>query len=78
VLQFLRHEVSTADVLSAAKTKDLMTEAKAYVGLEYSIEGKTKQAIDNRNWVKLNGNRSFSEYQLALSELGKLANSKAH
>lgn len=78
VLKFLRHEISAADLLSAADTNDRMTEAKAYIGVQDSIEGKTNEAIENLNWVQQNGNRSFSEYQLALSELARLAKSGAH
>ncbi len=75
VLKFLRHEISAADVLAAANTNDLMTEAKAYIGLQYSTEGKKNEAIDNLNWVLQNGNRTFSEYQLPFSELRRLTKS---
>ncbi len=76
VIRFLRHENTVADVLSAANNNDLMTEAKAYIGMEYSLEGKINEAEENLKWVEVNGNRRFSEYQLALSELAKLAKSK--
>jgi tetratricopeptide (TPR) repeat protein len=72
VLRFLRGEITGKDLLSAADTNDRMTEAKTYLGMQQSIEGKTKEAVENLSWVRGNGNRSFSEYQLALSELGRM------
>ncbi len=76
VLKFLRHENTVNDVLAAANTNDLMTEAKTYIGMQYSVEGKINEAKEYLHWVEVYGNRSFSEYQLALSELARIAKAK--
>ena len=78
IFKFLRHEISTDDLLKAAKTgdpdklNDRITEAKTYIGVCAAIDGHYRDAQDNFTWVKQHGNKTFSEYQMALSELKRL------
>lgn len=72
VVSYLLRKTPAKDLLSAANTNDLASEARTYMGIDLSLDKKGNQAIDQLTWVKNNGNKTFSEYQLALVELNKL------
>lgn len=77
VLQFLNHELTLDQMLARATDNDTLTEAHAYAGLLLSLNGEIPAALEHLRWVKENGNKSFNEYPLALSELERLETSAA-
>ncbi len=71
VIQYLAGQISADALLALAKNTNQMTEANTYIGANLSAQGKKAEAKKNFLWVKDHGNRVFSEYQLAISELKK-------
>jgi hypothetical protein len=60
----------TADnLLKLATDNDKMTEARAYIGMNLLLSGKTDTAQPYLRWVVENGNKNFHEYLFAKSAL---------
>ena len=77
VLRYLRKEISEQDLLTLAKSDDgKMTEAHAYIGLDLSLSGRTADALEHLNWVKLNGQKNYIEYHFALAEIERIEKNK--
>lgn len=76
IIRFLRREISSDELLKLADDKDKQTEARAYIGFELALDGKTDEALPFYQWVKDNGNRNFTEYSLVLAELKRMENPK--
>ena len=74
IIRFLRREISADELLKLADDKDKQTEARAYIGLDLALDGKTAEAMPFYQWVKENGNRNFTEYSLVLAELKRIEN----
>ena len=47
------------------KDRDEMTEAQAYVGLRWLLNGRPQAAIPHFQWVLKNGNVEFLEYEVS-------------
>lgn len=75
VIRYLSGELKESDLFSLAADNDKQTEAHAYIGLDLSLKGNTKAALDHLKWVKENGNKNFVEYTLALAETERLESS---
>jgi tetratricopeptide (TPR) repeat protein len=72
IARFLNGEITADELLKLAGDNDKLTEAHAYIGEAELLERKAS-AWEHFNWVKENGNKTFSEYNLAVAELGRLA-----
>ncbi|MBX9670058.1 MAG: tetratricopeptide repeat protein [Candidatus Obscuribacterales bacterium] len=72
VIRYLSGETSADEVLKEANTNDLLTEAKAYIGFDLITKGKKSEGLQHLKWVKDNGNKSFSEYQVSVAELRRM------
>lgn len=72
VLRYLRQEISVEELLALATDNDKLTEAQAYIGLDLSLDGKSKDALPHLQWVAENGNKNFVEYPLALAEIERI------
>jgi tetratricopeptide (TPR) repeat protein len=72
VLRYLKQEISVEELLALATDNDKLTEAHAYIGLDLSLNGKSKEAMPHLQWVAENGNKNFVEYPLALSEIERI------
>ncbi len=72
VIRYFNGEISADEVLKGANNNDLLTEAKAYIGFDLATKGKVAEALQHLQWVKQNGNKSFSEYQVSIAELKRL------
>jgi tetratricopeptide (TPR) repeat protein len=72
VMQFLNHTLTLAEMLAQANDNDKLTEAHAYAGLAFSLNGEIQIALEHLRWVKDNGNKDFVEYPLALAEIARL------
>ena len=72
VLQYLRGELDSREVLSRTINNDDRTEAHGYVGLDLALKGKTKEALEHFSWVLEYGNRQFVEYKFALAEVKRM------
>ena len=68
IIRYLRDELTASTLIDLATNNNKMTEARAYIGMNLSMLGRFKEALLHLNWVKENGNRDFSEYNLAVSE----------
>ncbi|MBX9694794.1 MAG: tetratricopeptide repeat protein, partial [Cyanobacteria bacterium] len=73
IIQYLSGKLSGGQLEQACGGDvDRLTEMRAYVGLNLSSQGNSVQAIKQLSWVKEYGNRKFSEYRLATTELARL------
>ncbi|HEY0430472.1 MAG TPA: hypothetical protein VGC61_01605, partial [Pyrinomonadaceae bacterium] len=77
VLQFVNNSIPLPAMLAQATDNDKLTEAHAYAGLIFSLQGETAVALDHLRWVETNGNKNFVEYPLALAEIGRLEHAAA-
>jgi lipoprotein NlpI len=55
--------------MNSATDNDRLTEAYAYVGMNLSLLGQSPEALKHFKWIIEKGNRDFTEYSLALSEI---------
>ena len=72
IVRFFLGEITEKQLGELATDKDKATEACAYIGMIKLFAGDTVSARSHFEWVKANGNKRFSEYELALAELGRL------
>ena len=72
VVRFLRGEITAEDLLAAATDDVQRTEARAYLGLDHALAGRTAAARDQFRWVVEHGSRRCSEYDLARAELDRI------
>jgi tetratricopeptide (TPR) repeat protein len=77
VFQYLRGDLKGDDLLASANDNDKMTEARAYLGMSLALAGRPDEARPHLEWVVKHGNRNFIEYNLAQSELRRLASGSA-
>jgi alpha-glucosidase len=68
VIRYLRNELTATTLIDLSTDNDKMTEARSYIGMNLSMLGRFKEALPHFNWVKENGNRDYSEYDLVISE----------
>ncbi len=71
-VRFFNDEISEQQLLALADSSEKMTEARAYLGALFIAAGKTDEAKAHFNWVRDNGTKTFTEYQLALSRLATI------
>lgn len=72
VIRYLRREITAEELLALTSDTSKMTEARAYIGMELSLSGQSKEALTHLRWVKENGKRTFFEYSLALAEIQRI------
>jgi tetratricopeptide (TPR) repeat protein len=72
LLQFAAGQLPADKLLARAKDDGQRTEAHAYAGIKAASEGKRDQALVHLRWVKERGNKRYTEYEWALSELKRL------
>ncbi len=65
LLLYLNGQLSEAVLVRSIKDRDEMTEAQAYVGLRWLLNGRPQAAVPHFEWVLKNGNVEFLEYELA-------------
>jgi tetratricopeptide (TPR) repeat protein len=73
VVQYLQRKLTADELLALATDNNKQTEARAYIGMDLSINGEREAALAHLRWVAENGNKNFVEYPLALSEIKRLA-----
>lgn len=75
IIGYIKGGVSEKDLLGALeKNKSRLTEARAFIGFNKEIEGRTEEAKADYNWVLDKGNKFFMEYDLAMVRLKMLKN----
>jgi tetratricopeptide (TPR) repeat protein len=72
IMRYLQGDLTEDQLLALAVDKDKLTEAHAYIGEIQLLTGNNSAARTHFSWVKDNGNKTFSEYNLALAELNRL------
>jgi len=72
VVRFLRGDLDEAGLLALATDDDKRTEARCFLGLQELIAGRPDVARSHFEWVRDHGNRTFTEYDIALAELKRL------
>ncbi len=77
VIRYLRREINAQDLLALATDNDKLTEARAYIGMLLSHSGQREEALTHLRWVKENGNKTFLEYGVALTEIQRIENASA-
>ena len=76
IIGFVKGNLTADQLLDLAIDNDKLTEAHAYIGEIQLLGGDDIGARSHFNWVKSTGNKSFSEYILAIAELNRLADKK--
>jgi tetratricopeptide (TPR) repeat protein len=72
ILRYLRHEITAQELIDLATNNDKQTEARAYIGMNLLLAGHRDEAYVYLEWVRKNGNKSFVEYALAITEINRL------
>ena len=72
VIRCLRGEISSDELLRAADNTGKKTEARAYIGMDLLLKGRSAEAREHFAWVKEYGNHRFFEHSLAVAELKRL------
>jgi len=72
IVRYLKHDVSDAQLISSANGKKATIEARTYVGLDQSLNGKKDSALTNLHWVVANADKRMFEYALASAEIERL------
>ncbi len=72
LLKYFRHEIKAEELMAEANTKDKMTEARTYIGIDLALSGHRAEALPHFQWVIESGNRMFVEYHLAKAWIAKL------
>ena len=72
VVRFFQNQLPARDLISRADSDRERTEARAYVGLLASAEGRRDEALGHLQWVQAEGDRTMVEYRWAVAELGRL------
>jgi tetratricopeptide (TPR) repeat protein len=73
VASFLEGKLAANALLAKASSPGLLTEAHAYIGIKANIEGDRASAQQHLAWVRDKGDRTYTEYGLALGELDRMA-----
>ncbi len=71
IIQFLDGQMTAEELLAAVANNDQRTEARTFIGMDLRLKNKPAEARPHFEWVKEYGNRSFSEYPLAVAELAR-------
>jgi len=72
IIRYLRHDLALNELLNQAVDNDKLTQARAYVGLNFSLNGDRAAGLEHLRWVKEKGNQSLVEYPLALAEIERI------
>jgi lipoprotein NlpI len=72
IVGYLRHELSATNLLAQATNNDQQTEARCYLGLELARGSNREEGLSHLRWVEEKGNKEFTEYILAVTELRRL------
>ncbi len=73
VARYLQGALPAESLLALATDNDKKTEAHTYIGMDLLLNGVADAAArEHLRWVAENGNPNFTEYDLAVSELGRL------
>jgi hypothetical protein len=72
VVRYLQAGLTDAAFLDAARDNGQRTEARTYIGIRLLLAGRTDDAKTHFLWVKTRGERTYTEYDLAIAELERL------
>jgi len=72
IARYLKRELTEEQLFAAAAGSHAMIEARTYVGLDQSLNGKKEAALNNFRWVVVNGEKRAFEYSLAQSQIIRL------
>lgn len=72
VVSFLQQQLPARELIARADSDRERTEARAYVGLVASAEGRRDEALEHLRWVTEEGQRTLVEYRWAVAELARL------
>lgn len=77
VADYMAGVLDDAEFLRRARDDGQRTEARTYIALRLLHLGRRDEALVHLEWVRDKGERNYTEYDLALSELARLARSSA-
>ena len=72
VLGFMQGRLTADALLDKAKDGGERTEARTYAAMQLLQAGKPAEARPHLQWVKEHGEKSYTEYRLAIAELRRL------
>ncbi len=73
ILSYFNGELTSAQLLGLADTNGKLTEAHTYIGEMQLLAGQRANALMHFKWSKEKGEKTFTEYVLAVAELKRLA-----
>jgi tetratricopeptide (TPR) repeat protein len=77
VIEYLRQELSARLLLGAASDRVEQVEARAYIGVNLSLRGDPKGALEHLKWVKEHSDWDSPPFALAVSEIQRIRTSSA-
>ena len=77
VIEYLQQEISARLLFGAASDRAKEVEAKAYIGMNLSLRGDTKGALEHLKWAKEHGDWDSPHFALAISEIQRIKTSSA-
>jgi lipoprotein NlpI len=72
VIKYLDRQMTAQQLISSARGRDELTEARAYAGMDLSLGGNRDEAVVHLRWVKEKGEQGPGQYAMALGELRRL------
>ena len=72
IIKFLNHQIDETAFAKEAMGYSRSTEVHFYLAMDQAQHGKIQDAINNLQWVKDNGDKSFYEYPVAIAQLERL------
>ena len=78
IIRFLDHKIDKRAFVKEARGYSRTTEVRFYMAMDQALSGEVQEAVRNLQWVKDNGDRTFYEYPVALSQLASLQESRNH
>lgn len=73
IVRYLARQIDASTLLAQATTKDRLTEARTWVGLDLEVSKRILQAREHFAWVREHGNRMYNETEIATVRLRALA-----
>lgn len=69
IARYLKRDLSEDQLFASSNGPRAMTEARSYVGLDESLNGRREAALVNLRWVIANADKRAFEYSLAIAEI---------
>jgi len=75
LMKYFDGVITRDQLLTLSTDNKKLTESRTYIGELLLLESKTSDAVEQFKWVTSNGEKSFTEYELAKAELKRIGGS---